>query len=188
MRAILVKDTSCFGNCIRETPEKKHKWLKSKHWNTAPRHQREDPISTVVIVHHYICPSGLIKRKHSIWMHRKWQFREKSFSNAPCPPATAHPICQYLSSYIFLRKSSQQKTRNAKQRSSGRSVIVKISAQIQFLWRNVFLSRPLSPALQPTLSVISGLGRRRAGFTDRVIRCKHRRKHIYVFAYMHIYM
>ena len=25
MRAILVKDTSCFGNCIRETPEKKHK-------------------------------------------------------------------------------------------------------------------------------------------------------------------
>ena len=33
MSAILVKDTSCFGKCIRETLEEKHKMtlLKSKH-------------------------------------------------------------------------------------------------------------------------------------------------------------
>ena len=48
------------------------------------------------------------------------------------------------------------------------SIVISLS-QVKFLLRNVFLSRPLSPALQPTLSVISGLGRRRAGFTDRDI-------------------
>ena len=40
------------------------------------------------------------------------------------------------------------------------------AAFTQFLWRSVFAARPLSPPLQPTLSVISGLGRQTAGFKD----------------------
>ena len=43
---------------------------------------------------------------------------------------------------------------------------MRTAAFTQFLWRSVFAARPLSPPLQPTLSVISGLGRQTAGFKD----------------------